>query len=602
MTIKYDLGKYHCSLICKARGSLIPRALLIALPAALIAAIIRIFLNLRGEEGGFEFLEDMRMSGVWGAMTGVMGLVLAFRTSQALSRYWEGCTLLHQMRAEWLDATSNLIAFSSTSRVTHEAEVWNFWHTLVRLVSLLHGFALFEIKEFGHNNKHFPVIDIEGLDDESLEYLQKCSICEAPRVEIVLHWIQQLIVANINNGVISAPPPIVSRVFQELGGGMVHLRNAKKLTEMQFPFPYAQFVTVILLVYTCLTPLIVASVVQNPFLVSAMSMVPLFAFWCINLIAGEVENPFGDDVNDLPLQSFQVGMNDSLVTFLEQCVHRAPGLSSHCVRSIDSLKSPDFHRHRTDIIDSLDLTTRGDYDRSKSISRRVSLMLSGKSEAERGVRGTRGSSMLPMGLVTSMRNNDRNSMRNSDRSSGDVWVVDRSGPRISGTGSKESKMQAQWSLDSSTTPVVLAPSLPEHHAAPRASIPSFRGYPVLLSKASQCCELENDDSSKQAADNSQRLWASPPDLQLQLDCRDTLDANEHGLEIIAEEHFPLRVVPDNPGSSVKSTGTSAEVHSSPPCPVAVHEPDLGSPFSIAELVSQCVSALPPRAGADQNRV
>lgn len=50
-------------------------------------------------------------------------------------------------------------------------------------------------------------------------------------------------------------------------------------------------------------------------------MVLNFAFWSINYIAGELEQPFGDDPNDLPMAELQMNFNSSLcVLFDEQAV------------------------------------------------------------------------------------------------------------------------------------------------------------------------------------------------------------------------------------------------------------------------------------------
>lgn len=42
--------------------------------------------------------EDFNKSQVWSALTASLALLIAFRTRQALQRFWEGTTLLHQMR------------------------------------------------------------------------------------------------------------------------------------------------------------------------------------------------------------------------------------------------------------------------------------------------------------------------------------------------------------------------------------------------------------------------------------------------------------------------------------------------------------------------
>merc|ERR1719174_1077753 len=81
----------------------------------------------------------------WSAATGCLSMLLGFRTSQAMSRFWEGTGLLHQMRGEWFDSVSCCVTFSRGALSKKHPQVMAFRHTLVRLMSLCHGYALEEI-------------------------------------------------------------------------------------------------------------------------------------------------------------------------------------------------------------------------------------------------------------------------------------------------------------------------------------------------------------------------------------------------------------------------------------------------------------------------
>jgi len=67
-------------------------------------------------------------------------LVIAFRTSEALTRYTDGAKLIHTLSASWFDAGSALLAFAKVSDAYDQGrkdEVEAFKETLVRLISLL---------------------------------------------------------------------------------------------------------------------------------------------------------------------------------------------------------------------------------------------------------------------------------------------------------------------------------------------------------------------------------------------------------------------------------------------------------------------------------
>lgn len=52
--------------------------------------------------------------------------------------------------------------------------------------------------------------------------------------------IQRSIISRLAAGGMRAPPPIVSRIFQELSNGLLFYNNATKMKEVPVPFPYVQ--------------------------------------------------------------------------------------------------------------------------------------------------------------------------------------------------------------------------------------------------------------------------------------------------------------------------------------------------------------------------
>jgi hypothetical protein len=126
-----------------------------------------------------------------------------------------------------------------------------------------------------------------------------------------------LVVQNQRNGIINSPPPIVSRVFQELSRGIVNVQNAKKITEIPFPFPYAQIMTLMILLQWCVTPIIVGTLLKTWYMAGALSLITTFFQWALLYIAVEIEDPFGGDANDLPLVEMQQDMNRSLWMLLD---------------------------------------------------------------------------------------------------------------------------------------------------------------------------------------------------------------------------------------------------------------------------------------------
>lgn len=332
--IHYDEGDWHLLFLFKWRGSVAPKVTLrFALPSAALAA----FLAYSGyaEQDHGTGIWDLAESQIWAAVTAITIILLAFRTRQALGRFWEGTGLLHQMRGEWFDAISCLMAFSRQAK-SKPAEVAEFRHTLVRLTSLMHGCALHEIKD--EAKECFEVIDVNGLDTATLNHLRFCKAQGFNLVEVLLHMIQVLVTENHEQNIVKIPPPICSRVYQELSRGMVNLHNAKKITDTQFPFPYAQLIMILLLSHGLLTPIVVSAFIEHPWWAAMVTFIPVFGMFSVNRVASELEMPFGEDPNDLNLHLFQEEMNGSLLMLIHEDADHMPHTTSDAVRDFVQLQ------------------------------------------------------------------------------------------------------------------------------------------------------------------------------------------------------------------------------------------------------------------------
>eukprot|EP00933_Yihiella_yeosuensis_P042882 TRINITY_DN37547_c0_g1_i1.p1 TRINITY_DN37547_c0_g1~~TRINITY_DN37547_c0_g1_i1.p1 ORF type:complete len:539 (-),score=44.33 TRINITY_DN37547_c0_g1_i1:171-1787(-) len=309
--IVYDEGP---SLLCKVKGSLIPNSFRFSAPSPIIALLILILQDYDINVSETAGLDDVTESQIWNCLTVVIVMLVGFRSKQALGRFWEGSGLLEQMRGEWFDSVSCLTAFTSIAGAEKSEAVEEFRFTLVRLTSLMHGTALEEISV---DDTEYEVLDIAGLDSATLHFLYKCdSRYSFNKVLAIQHMIQVLVCENLSKGIITIPPPILSRVFQTLSRGLVNLLNAKKLKDVAFPFPYAQTIYLLLLILEIFTPLYVTQIIQTKFWAVIVTFIPVFGLSSMNLIAQELEMPFGVDANDLPLKEFQHEMNLSLLLLL----------------------------------------------------------------------------------------------------------------------------------------------------------------------------------------------------------------------------------------------------------------------------------------------
>jgi len=308
--IDYNHGKMGIRNLFHIKGSVLQKTLVWSLPASLLAAVLHKFVFEHNPDDGTKNVSNV-VSSINGSFTYVLGFLVVFRTQQAYSRYWEGVSLIQQTRGQWFNATASLVAFC-TENQEKKQKVLQFQHLLVRLVSILHCTALQQIAEI--SDEEWRTIDRSGIDIPSMSYLAT----KSDKCEIIFLWIQRLIGENMANGVVVAAPPIVSRVFQDLSLGIVNINSAKKINEIPFPFPYAQMVVWMLIIFTIVTPLGLAQYAGHYYHAAIMSFLIITIYWAINFIAVELEMPFGSDENDLPMLEFQNRMNMSLKSLLDE--------------------------------------------------------------------------------------------------------------------------------------------------------------------------------------------------------------------------------------------------------------------------------------------
>jgi len=315
--IQYRTGTWGLAFVFSSRGSVFPKAVAFAVPCAIMCMGFRVLLNQEEQLGGQMLGAGDVGSTVLSNFTFILGFLTVFRSQQAYSRWWEGGRLLMKLRGEWFNAFSSCIAFCDYTPAKRE-KVKVFEHELVRLVSLLYATALNSLNE--SDNDVYELVDLYGMDTDSLEFLKD----SFNPTDVVLQWIQRLIVQANCDGLIIVAPPILSRVVNQLGNGMTILQAARQLNDFPIPFPLAQIITVLMLFHWLMTAIVVATSVQSIVWSGIISFVVIFSFWGVHYIGEELEQPFGSDVNDLPIHEMQRDMNSSLREILDSHARHPP--------------------------------------------------------------------------------------------------------------------------------------------------------------------------------------------------------------------------------------------------------------------------------------
>jgi len=214
----------------------------------------------------------------------------------------------------------------------------------VRLMSLLNAMILAELEgetgdiaAFG-----YELLDAQALESDALALLKRTE----QKPILIFQWINNLMVTGISSGVLSIPPPVLTRAFQSMNFGMLSYHDAMKYVDTPFPYPYTVAIEICLTLHFFLTPLVVSSWSNDYVGTSLFSFILVFMFWFLHFVANELENPFGQDINDLDMEGMQREMNRHLRLLGSAEILYTPRMHA----SIDSLESRDRLRSRKNTV------------------------------------------------------------------------------------------------------------------------------------------------------------------------------------------------------------------------------------------------------------
>merc|ERR1719284_1154181 len=90
-------------------------------------------------------------------------------------------------------------------------------------------------------------------------------------------------------GVLLVAPPILARVYNELGNGLMGFNSAYRIALVPFPFCFSQMIGWCLVVFVFLCPIVAYVFTGGEMLTSALTFCSLMGFWGLNRIAIEPE-------------------------------------------------------------------------------------------------------------------------------------------------------------------------------------------------------------------------------------------------------------------------------------------------------------------------
>jgi len=239
----------------------------------------------------------------------------------------EGASKVQEIRAELHNCASILIAFCNGKEEAQEA-VEDFRQLLVRLIGLLFATCMSELTASDDEEELMEVIDLMGIDKQSLKHLRgdHSKKSRQRQCEVIVHWIMCLIKKSLGENILKdVPAPVLNKAISDLA--IIDIYRVRKIKEVPVPPPYSQMVLVMLTVHAVATPLIASQMMVSEVAATLATFCVTTAFWSLYHIASEIDDPFGNDSNDLDMPKLTEDFYEGLLHLLKPQTHTVPAFA-----------------------------------------------------------------------------------------------------------------------------------------------------------------------------------------------------------------------------------------------------------------------------------
>lgn len=243
-------------------------------------------------------------------------LLVIFRSSLSFGRYWQGrgaAGLLVKVLRDTHRQSALYIAKDHHDQASAASirSALGFYLNLFFVLTKIH---LRKGEE--------ELSSIEGtVTSEEYAYLTNKRKCKRPALTVA-SWISLLLRQSFDKNLIKETEYIA--MDNNVGELIGAFNGLDKIRYTQIPFPYAQLLLLGLSIYTFTLPAsLVDSLEWKAILVSPLVA---FALFSINEVSLQIEDPFGLDPNDLPIDKMVQAVKDDGLTFaLVNQVNDGPG-------------------------------------------------------------------------------------------------------------------------------------------------------------------------------------------------------------------------------------------------------------------------------------
>ena len=209
-----------------------------------------------------------------------LSLLLVFRTNTAYDRFWEG-------RRQW----GTLVNYSRNLAVLLDALLPD--EATTNRIFFARGLSNFALALKGHLRTGVDFTELDDIGNDEGQTLPQYNHIPSRIAALLLRRIQMLRQDNIVNDADLITIRLYHQALLDVTG------SCERIKKTPIPFSYSFFIKLFITVYVLLIPFVLVAT-YGYFAIVATTLAA-YALIGIEMIGDEIEEPFGLDCNDLPL-------------------------------------------------------------------------------------------------------------------------------------------------------------------------------------------------------------------------------------------------------------------------------------------------------------
>ncbi len=222
----------------------------------------------------------------------ILGLFLVLRTNTAYDRWWEGRKLWGKL----VNDTRQLAIKISTFIPADATDDRLFFKKMIPNIT-------FAMKN--HLRNSIMVGEMDFYDEASKERI----INSTHRPNIINKIIMERVMALYDKGVISADKLFI--IDKEIKGFTDIIGACERIKSTPIPYSYSMFIKKFLFIYCITLPM--TFIGEFGYWSIILVVVAFYFLMSVELISEEIEDPFGRDINDLPLDELCVKIKKNII-------------------------------------------------------------------------------------------------------------------------------------------------------------------------------------------------------------------------------------------------------------------------------------------------